>query len=37
MDKNRQHWLMNVSLDGATFVLREFWPDVDNALFHKKQ
>jgi hypothetical protein len=34
--KTGQRWLMNVSLDGATFVLREFWPDVNNALFHKK-
>jgi hypothetical protein len=26
----------NVSLDGATFVLREFWPDINNAFFHQK-
>ena len=35
--KTGQRWLTNVSLDGATFVLREFWPDINNALFHKKQ
>jgi hypothetical protein len=35
--KTGQGWLTNVSLDGATFVLREFWPDINNALFHKKQ
>jgi hypothetical protein len=35
--KTGQRWLTNVSLDGATFVLREFWPDINNALFHGKQ
>jgi hypothetical protein len=35
--KTGQRWLTNVSLDGATFVLREFWPDINNAFFHKKQ
>jgi hypothetical protein len=35
--KTGQRWLMNVSLDGATFVLREFWPDINSALSHKKQ
>jgi hypothetical protein len=33
--KTGQRWLTNVSLDGATFVLREFWPDINNAFFHK--
>ena len=35
--KTGQRWMMNVSLDGATFVLREFWPDINHALFHHKQ
>jgi hypothetical protein len=35
--KTGQRWLMNVSLDDATFVLREFWPDINKALFHRKQ
>jgi hypothetical protein len=35
--KTGQRWLMNASLDDATFVLREFWPDINNALFHRKQ
>jgi hypothetical protein len=35
--KTGQRWLMNVSLDDATFVLREFWPDINDALFHRKQ
>lgn len=32
-----QHWLTNVSLDGLTFVVKEFWPDVNNAIFRQKQ
>jgi len=32
-----QHWLTNVSLDGLTFVVKEFWPDVNNAIFHQKE
>jgi hypothetical protein len=35
--KTGQRWLTNVSLDGATFVLREFWPDINSALFHTKE
>ena len=35
--KTGQRWLTNVSLDGATFALREFWPDINNALFHSKE
>jgi hypothetical protein len=34
--KTGQRWLTNVTLDGATFVLREFWPNINNALFHQK-
>ncbi|QNI31056.1 hypothetical protein H7849_18390 [Alloacidobacterium dinghuense] len=32
-----QHWLTNVSLDGMTFIFKEFWPDINNAIFHQKQ
>jgi hypothetical protein len=35
--KTGQRWLTNVSLDGATFVLREFWPDINSTLFHTKE
>jgi hypothetical protein len=35
--KNGQHWLTNVVLDGATFVAKEFWPDINSAIFHQKQ
>jgi hypothetical protein len=31
-----QRWLTNVSLDGLTFVFKEFWPDINNAVFHQK-
>jgi hypothetical protein len=31
-----QRWLTNVIIDGATFSLKEFWPDVNNAVFHQK-
>lgn len=32
-----QHWIINVGLDGMTFVFKEFWPDINNAIFHQKQ
>lgn len=32
-----QHWLTDVALDGMTFVFKEFWPDVNSAVFHQKQ
>jgi len=32
-----QHWLANVSLDGLTFIFKEFWPDVNSSIFHQKQ
>jgi hypothetical protein len=34
--KTYQRWLLNVSLDGMTAVFREFWPDINHALFHGK-
>jgi hypothetical protein len=34
--KTYQRWLLNASLDGVTFVFREFWPDINHALFHGK-
>lgn len=30
-------WATNVGVDAATFVIREFWPDVNHALFHGKE
>jgi hypothetical protein len=34
--KTGQRWLTNVSLDGATFIFKEFWPDINSAIFHQK-
>jgi hypothetical protein len=31
-----QKWGLNVGIDAATFFFKEFWPDVNNALFHTK-
>ena len=27
-------WSTNVGIDAATFIIREFWPDINHALFH---
>lgn len=32
--KTGQKWLTQVALDGATNVFKEFWPDIDQRLFH---
>jgi hypothetical protein len=29
-------WGINVGVDAATFVFKEFWPDINNAFFHTK-
>jgi hypothetical protein len=34
--KTGQRWLVNCSLDGATFIFKEFWPDINNKFFHQK-
>ncbi len=31
-----QRWLTSVIIDGVTFSVKEFWPDVNNAIFHQK-
>ncbi len=31
-----QRWLQNGIIDGATYVIQEFWPDINNKLFHTK-
>jgi len=33
-DKTAQKWGLNVGLDAATFVFKEFWPDINRTLFH---
>jgi hypothetical protein len=32
-----QRWLTNVLIDGGTFGAKEFWPDVNRALFHQEE
>ncbi len=34
--KVAQIWYTNVLIDGGTFVFKEFWPDINNKLFHTK-
>jgi hypothetical protein len=34
--KTGQRWLTNVILDGATFTVKEFWPDINDHVFHQK-
>jgi len=31
-----QKWSINVGIDAATFVFKEFWPDINRAVFHTK-
>ena len=31
-----QRWLTSVIIDGCTFELKEFLPDINNAVFHQK-
>jgi hypothetical protein len=30
-------WSTNVGIDAGTFIVREFWPDINHALFHGKE
>jgi hypothetical protein len=34
LSKTAGQWGLDVGVDGAAFVFREFWPDVNHALFH---
>ncbi len=34
--KTGQRWLENVIIDGGTYVFQEFWPDINQAIFHQK-
>jgi hypothetical protein len=34
--KTYQRWFLNAGLDGMTNVFREFWPDINHAIFHGK-
>jgi hypothetical protein len=32
-----QKWGLNVGVDAATFMFKEFWPDINHAVFHSRQ
>lgn len=34
--KTGQRWVLNMGLDGATFIFKEFWPDLNNKFIHQK-
>ncbi|HEX4308729.1 MAG TPA: hypothetical protein VHZ25_01810 [Acidobacteriaceae bacterium] len=34
--KTGQHWVLDIGLDGATYIFQEFWPDINNKFFHQK-
>jgi len=34
--KTGQRWALNVGIDSATNVFKEFWPDLNRAIFHAK-
>jgi hypothetical protein len=34
--KTGQRWALNVGLDAGTFLIREFWPDINAKVFHLK-
>jgi hypothetical protein len=34
--KTGQRWALNAGLDGLTIIFKEFWPDINHAIFHSK-
>jgi hypothetical protein len=34
--KTGQKWVTQVALDGVLNILKEFWPDINHAVFHSK-
>jgi hypothetical protein len=34
--KTGQKWLTQIALDGVFNILKEFWPDINHAIFHGK-
>jgi hypothetical protein len=36
LTKTYQRWITNLAIDGCTFVFKEVWPDINNAVFHQK-
>jgi hypothetical protein len=31
-----ERWGLNIGIDAATFVFKEFWPDINHSLFHAR-
>jgi hypothetical protein len=34
--KDYQRWITSLAIDGGTFVLKEFWPDLNGKIFHQR-
>jgi hypothetical protein len=34
LENTGQAWGLNVGIDGASFVFKEFWPDINHIVFH---
>ncbi len=34
--KTYQRWITSVAIDTGTFVFKEFWPDINDKIFHQK-
>lgn len=35
--KTYQRWVTSVSIDSATFLFKEFWPDINRSIFHQSR
>ena len=35
LTKTYQRWITSLVIDGATFVTKEFWPDLNRSIFHQ--
>jgi hypothetical protein len=34
--KTGQRWVLQVGIDGVSNLVKEFWPDINDHLFHNK-
>jgi len=35
--KTYQLWLTNIAIDAGSNLFKEFWPDINNSIFHQKE
>jgi hypothetical protein len=35
--KTYQLWLTNIAIDAGSNLFKEFWPDINNRVFHQKE